>query len=50
MNSGLNDWVPADHLLREIDAILDLSNLRHQLGQFYSHTGLQSHRATLGSG
>ncbi len=35
----LDDWVPADHLLRKIDSVLDLSNLRHTLTPFYSHTG-----------
>jgi hypothetical protein len=24
----LDEWVPADHLLRKIDAVLDLSGLR----------------------
>jgi transposase len=38
----LDDWVPADHLLRKIDGVLDLSGLRHQLGAFYSHTGRPS--------
>jgi hypothetical protein len=38
----LEDWVPADHLLRKIDGVLDLSSLRHQLGPFYSHTGRPS--------
>jgi transposase len=35
----LDDWVPADHLLRKMDGVPDLSGLRHQLGTFYSHTG-----------
>jgi transposase len=38
----LDDWVPADHLLRKIDSVLDLRGLRHQLGPFYSHTGRSS--------
>ena len=38
----LDDWVPADHLLRKIDAVLDLSSLRHALAPFYSHTGRPS--------
>jgi transposase len=38
----LDDWVPADHLLRKIDSVLDLGGLRHQLGPFYSHTGRPS--------
>ena len=35
----LEDWVPVDHLLRKIDAVLDLSGLRRELAPFYSHTG-----------
>ena len=27
--------VPADHLLRKIDGVLDLSELRHELAPFY---------------
>jgi transposase len=38
----LDDWVPADHLLRRIDAVLDFSGLRHRLAPFYSHTGRPS--------
>ncbi len=38
----LDDWVPVDHLLRKIDAVLDLSGLRHELAPFYSHTGRPS--------
>jgi transposase len=38
----LNEWVPADHLLRKIDGVLDLSGLHHQLAPFYSHTGRPS--------
>ena len=38
----LDDWVPADHLLRKIDAVLDLSSLRRALAPFYSHTGRPS--------
>ncbi len=34
----LDSRVPADHLLRKIDAVLDLSELRRQLASFYSHT------------
>jgi transposase len=37
-----DDWIPADHLLRKIAGVLDLSSLRHQLGPFYSHTGRPS--------
>ncbi len=38
----LDDHVPADHLLRGIDRCLDLSELRHHLVPFYSHTGRPS--------
>jgi hypothetical protein len=30
----LDDWVPVDHLLRKIDAVLDLSSLRRELASF----------------
>src|SRR6266404_724120 len=39
---NLEDVVPADHLLRKIDTVLDLSNLRSQLAPYYSHTGRPS--------
>ena len=35
----LEELVPADHLLRGIDRVLDLSDLRQHLAPFYSHTG-----------
>jgi transposase len=35
----LDDVVPADHLLRKIDAVLDLSWLRGELAPYYSYTG-----------
>ena len=38
----LEERVPADHLLRRIDAVLDLSWLRAELSPFYSHTGCPS--------
>jgi transposase len=38
----LDDVVPAAHLLRKIDAVLDLSWLRDDLAPFYSHTGCRS--------
>ena len=38
----LEDVVPADHLLRRIDAVLDLSWLRAELSPLYSHTGRPS--------
>jgi hypothetical protein len=40
----LEEMVPADHLLRGIGHILDLSGLRQHLAAFYSHTTLQSWR------
>ncbi len=38
----LEDRVPADHLLRKIDSVLDLDWLRDELKPFYSHTGRPS--------
>ena len=38
----LEDHVPSDHLLRRIDQVLDLSEVRTQLKPFYSHTGRPS--------
>jgi transposase len=38
----LEDRVPADHLLRRIDAVLDLSWLRAELAPYYSYTGCPS--------
>ena len=38
----LEDRVPADHLLRRIDAVLELDWLRAELAPFYSHTGCPS--------
>jgi len=38
----LDDVVPADHLLRRIDAVLDLDWLRPALAPYYSHTGCPS--------
>jgi len=38
----LEKRVPDDHLLRKIDAVLDLSQLRTQLAPHYSHTGRPS--------
>ena len=35
----LEDRIPSDHLLRRIDAVLDLSWLRDELAPYYSHTG-----------
>jgi len=39
---NLEDRIPKNHLLRRIDAVLDLSWLRSELSQFYSHTGRPS--------
>ena len=38
----LEDHVPADHLLRRIECVLDLNDVRQQLRAFYSHTGRPS--------
>jgi transposase len=38
----LEDHVPEDHLLRRINAVLDLSGLHEHLEPFYSHTGRPS--------
>ena len=38
----LDDHVPRDHLLRRIDAVFDLGEVRAQLKPFYSHTGRPS--------
>ncbi|MEN8820038.1 MAG: IS1182 family transposase [Abyssibacter sp.] len=39
---SLEAHVPADHLLRQIDACLDLDGLRAHLADHYSHTGRPS--------
>ena len=39
---SIESHVPADHLLRRIDRVLDLSDLRQHLAPFYSHTGRPS--------
>jgi transposase len=39
---NLDEHVPADHLLRGIDRVLDLSDLRQHLAPYYSHTGRPS--------
>jgi transposase len=41
-NFCLDDVVPADHLVRRIDAVLDLSWLHEELAPYYSHTGRPS--------
>jgi len=38
----LEEMVPADHLLRKVDAVLDLSWLRSELAPHYSHLGCPS--------
>ena len=38
----LEDRVPADHVLRRIDTVLDLSWLRAELAPYYSRTGCPS--------
>jgi transposase len=38
----LEDVVPADHFLRKIDAVLDLTWLRSELAPYYSHLGCPS--------
>ena len=42
---NLEDRIPANHLLRRLDAVLDLSWLRAALSPFYSHTGCPSDEA-----
>jgi transposase len=39
---NLEDYVPANHLLRGIDRCLDLGGLRQHLSSHYSHTGRPS--------
>ena len=39
---SLESHVPADHLLRRIDSVLDLGDLRQHLAPYYSHTGRPS--------
>ncbi len=39
---NLEEMVPSDHLLRNIDAVLDLSWLRGEMKVYYSHTGRPS--------
>jgi transposase len=39
---SLESHIPADHLLRRIDSVLDLSDLRQHLAPYYSHTGRPS--------
>jgi transposase len=39
---NLDEMVPQGHLLRDIDRVLDLSDLREHLAPYYSHTGRPS--------
>lgn len=39
---SLEEMVPADHMLRKIDAVLDLSSLRTELAPYYSNMGRPS--------
>ena len=39
---NLDDLVPSEHLVRQLDQVLDLSGLRQHLEPFYSHTGRPS--------
>jgi transposase len=39
---NLDEVVPEDHLLRQIDRFLDFSELREHLAPYYSHTGRPS--------
>src|ERR1700739_3285763 len=39
---NLEDHVPSNHLLRAIDRVFDLGDLRQHLAPYYSHTGRPS--------
>lgn len=39
---ALDDVVPADHLVRKIDTVLDLSWVHDELAPYYSQTGRPS--------
>ena len=39
---SLDDVVPVDHLVRRIDALIDLGWVRDELAEYYSHTGRPS--------
>jgi transposase len=39
---NLNDVVPPDHLVRQIDGVLDLDWVHRELSPYYSHTGRPS--------
>ena len=39
---NLDQVVPADHLVRQIDGVLDLAWVHQELAPYYSHTGRPS--------
>lgn len=39
---NLDEVVPPDHLVRRIDAVLDLGWVHNELAPYYSHTGRPS--------
>lgn len=39
---NLDERIPQDHLLRQIDGVVDFSDIRQQLAPYYSHTGRPS--------
>jgi len=39
---NLDERIPQKHLLRQIDGVLDLSDVRQRLATYYSHTGRPS--------
>src|SRR5450830_1581646 len=39
---NLDEVVPPDHLVRQVDGVLDLSWVHKELAPYYSHTGLPS--------
>jgi transposase len=39
---NLDEVVPAEHLVRRIDAVLDLGWVHQELAPYYSHTGRPS--------
>jgi len=39
----LDQVVPADHLVRQIDGALDLDWVHKELAPYYSHTGVNRH-------
>ena len=40
----LDKVVPPDHLIRQIDSVIDLSWVHKELASYYSDTGRPSHR------